>query len=254
MSIDTYKHYTDQQSLDLHIQRYHKTNPISDYLQEIVYGGSDGIVTTLAVISGFAGAGSGNLGLTTSIVLLFGFANLCADGVSMGLGNFLSVRSEKAVGKRQYDMQQKELTDNVAASVESLELLLRKKGYSTDTATQLASLITQNPTHQLEFMLQEEVGLSNSYKENSWISSLFTFFSFILFGSLPLIPYMISTHVLSGMYQFGLSVFAATIALVILGIVRRFTTHESWIRSVGETVFVGGVSTSIAFVVGVLFS
>lgn len=61
---------------------------IQRYLQEIVYGSSDGIVTTLVVIASVTGAA-----LPTSVVLILGFANLLADGFSMGTGNVLSVRS-----------------------------------------------------------------------------------------------------------------------------------------------------------------
>ena len=74
----------------------HKVSIFQSYLKEIVYGGNDGIVTTFAIVAGFAGAqlsAASPMGYVT--VLLFGFANLFADGLSMGLGNFLSIRSEK---------------------------------------------------------------------------------------------------------------------------------------------------------------
>ncbi|MGJ3261637.1 MAG: VIT1/CCC1 transporter family protein [Salinarimonas sp.] len=58
------------------------------YLPELVYGANDGVVTTLAVVSGVTGAQ-----LSTNVILILGFANLFADGVSMGASNVLSVRS-----------------------------------------------------------------------------------------------------------------------------------------------------------------
>ena len=48
---------------------------INDHLGEIVYGGIDGCVTTFAVVAGAEGAG-----LSSSIVIILGFANLIADG------------------------------------------------------------------------------------------------------------------------------------------------------------------------------
>lgn len=62
------------------------------YLKDLVYGANDGIITTFAVVSGVAGAQ-----LDVRIVLILGFANLLADGFSMGASNFLSIRSEEAV-------------------------------------------------------------------------------------------------------------------------------------------------------------
>ena len=58
------------------------------YLPEFVYGANDGIVTTLAIVSGVIGAG-----LTSYAILILGFANLIADGFSMGASNYLSSRS-----------------------------------------------------------------------------------------------------------------------------------------------------------------
>ncbi len=63
---------------------------IRTYVPEIIYGANDGIVTTLAVIAGVTGAE-----LSTQIILILGFANLFADGVSMGASNVLSERSKR---------------------------------------------------------------------------------------------------------------------------------------------------------------
>jgi VIT1/CCC1 family predicted Fe2+/Mn2+ transporter len=62
------------------------------YLKDLIYGANDGIITTFAVVAGVAGAA-----LEPSIVLILGFANLLADGFSMGASNFLAIRSDEAV-------------------------------------------------------------------------------------------------------------------------------------------------------------
>ena len=61
---------------------------VGAYLPELVYGANDGIVTTLAVIAGVVGAE-----LSTQVILILGFANLFADGISMAASNYLSERS-----------------------------------------------------------------------------------------------------------------------------------------------------------------
>lgn len=62
------------------------------YLKDLVYGANDGVITTFAVVAGVAGAE-----LEPRVVLILGFANLLADGFSMGASNFLSIRSDEAV-------------------------------------------------------------------------------------------------------------------------------------------------------------
>jgi VIT1/CCC1 family predicted Fe2+/Mn2+ transporter len=58
------------------------------YLPDLVYGANDGIITTFAVVSGVVGAS-----LSERVILILGFANLLADGFSMGASNFLARRS-----------------------------------------------------------------------------------------------------------------------------------------------------------------
>ena len=59
------------------------------YLPDLIYGANDGIVTTLAIVSGVVGAA-----LSTTVILILGFANLLADGLSMAASNVLSRRSD----------------------------------------------------------------------------------------------------------------------------------------------------------------
>ena len=61
------------------------------YIRDIVYASNDGIVTTFAVVAGVRGAD-----LAPLIVLALGFANLAADGLSMGVGDYLGIKSERA--------------------------------------------------------------------------------------------------------------------------------------------------------------
>ena len=61
------------------------------YIRDLVYGANDGIITTFAVVAGVTG---GSLSLRA--VLVVGTANLLADGLSMGVGNYLSIRAHES--------------------------------------------------------------------------------------------------------------------------------------------------------------
>ena len=88
----------DGGALARHKADEHRITPLQDYIRQIVYGGNDGIVTTFAVVAGFAGlAAEGTAEVGVLAVLLFGLANLFADATAMGLGEFLSARSEQDV-------------------------------------------------------------------------------------------------------------------------------------------------------------
>jgi VIT1/CCC1 family predicted Fe2+/Mn2+ transporter len=62
------------------------------YLRDMVYGATDGIITTFAVVAGVAGGA-----LSPRVALIIGAANLVADGLSMAVGNYLSIDSHEGV-------------------------------------------------------------------------------------------------------------------------------------------------------------
>ena len=60
------------------------------FLAEFVYGAIDGTITTFAIVAGSVGAL-----FPPIVILVLGFANLFADGFSMGASSYLSHRSQK---------------------------------------------------------------------------------------------------------------------------------------------------------------
>eukprot|EP01126_Amoeba_proteus_P007314 TRINITY_DN12624_c0_g1_i13.p1 TRINITY_DN12624_c0_g1~~TRINITY_DN12624_c0_g1_i13.p1 ORF type:complete len:147 (-),score=28.16 TRINITY_DN12624_c0_g1_i13:798-1238(-) len=70
------------------------------YIKSIVFGGMDGIMTTFALVSGAAG---GQLGST--VILIMGISNLLADGLSMGLGDYISSKAEEDYSLAEFERE-----------------------------------------------------------------------------------------------------------------------------------------------------
>lgn len=66
------------------------------YLPSVVYGGSDGVVTTFAVMAGAVGAG-----FPTKVIIVLGLANLFSDGFSMASADYLAEDSHVKENKLQ---------------------------------------------------------------------------------------------------------------------------------------------------------
>lgn len=75
---------------------------IHTYLPEFVYGSVDGVVTTVAIITGAIGAG-----LSSSIIFILGLANVLADAWSMGSSEYLSSISEAQMEGEDHDNEGK---------------------------------------------------------------------------------------------------------------------------------------------------
>lgn len=230
-------------------------NKLKVHLKELVYGGVDGIVTTFAVVAGFNGAQiDANLTTTfsTATVLLFGIANLFADGVSMSLGNFLSLRSEKDVYRQFETREKKELRDNEPAEIAETKKILTDKGFSAKDTDTLTDIYRKYPDYWLSFMMTHEIGLPNPSTEVPHIDALVTFSSFVLFGSIPLLPYLFFQQ-LPVSYLFWGAIGGSVFALIILGSMRHFLSGEKLKTAIVEVLGLGSIAGMVAYFVGVFF-
>ena len=237
--------------LKSHLAVEHRISPVQDYIRQIVYGGIDGIVTTFAVVAGFAGlAAEGTAEVGVLAVLLFGLANLFADATSMGLGEFLSARSEQDVYRAVRAKERREIETSPAQEKAETIQILKAKGVRPDDAEAMSDILLRNPEMMADFMMQYEIGLADTTDERPWLNGLVTFCSFIVLGSVPLLPYILAG---AGTEVFLVSCAATFAALVALGILRWSVSLESLARCVGETLLVGGACAVVAFGVGLAF-
>lgn len=243
---------TDFETLAEHKGREHHISKMGEFLKQIIYGGNDGIVTTFAVVAGFAGAGAEGVAQVGGIaVLLFGFANLFADATAMGLGEFLSARSEKDLYHSVRDKEIYEIIHNPEMERRETIEILSDKGMTIEDANGMADILERYPEYYGDFMMAYEIGMADPADENPAMNGLATFSSFIVFGVIPLIPYFVLEPVPA---TFNLSVFATFGALCILGLLRYMVIRDNILRCVGETVLVGGVCASVAYIVGLAFA
>lgn len=237
--------------LQKHLRQEHKINLFQTYLKEIVYGGNDGIVTTFAVVAGFTGAQASNAAsLSYLTVLLFGLANLFADGASMALGNFLSLRSEKDVYKAHRDKERTEIRRSRKMEKEETIEILKMRGFTPQQAVQLTDIFMTNEKYWLQFMMSDELEMPDPTKENPFLTALATFISFSSFGVIPLIPYIFLDNQPNSFMFSSLATFSA---LILLGLLRYSVTRINLLRSITEMVMIGSIAAIIAYLVGTFF-
>lgn len=239
---------------ELEIKKAHPTH-FSGYFKEVIYGGIDGIITTFAVVSGFSGAALSNdttTQLSFVVVLLFGLANLFADAISMGLGNFLSVRSEKDQYNILREKEKELLTNDPTAEQEETVAIMKAKGFSEADALALATIYSKNEEYWLDFMMANEYEMSDPRGDNPVLTGLTTFGAFLVFGSIPILPFFILGES-SATTVFQISTLGTLFALVLLGLMKWKMVGTSLLRSLGEVVLVGVTASIIAFLVGTFF-
>lgn len=216
------------------------------YLKSAVFGGLDGIITTFAVVAGASGAA-----LSGGVVLILGFANLIADGLSMAIGDFLSTRSEQQYQRAERRRELWEMEHYPEGERREMIELYMAKGIPEADARAIVDIISRYPEAWLDVMMIEELGILHS-DESPWMSALVTFFSFSLFGFVPLLAYVL-VHWLPmlDLNRFLVASVSTGATLFALGAIKvRFTGHH-WFRSGLEMFLVGGAAAAAAYVIGV---
>lgn len=237
--------------LEKHLEKEHKRTPFSEYLREIVYGGNDGIITTFAVVAGFAGAAldPATSSIPAITVLLFGLANLFADGLSMSLGSFLSLRAEKDLYASEKAKETHEIQHEPEMEASETMEILRQRGFSPADARTLTSIYRKNPSYWAEFMMRDELNMQNPEGENSAGVAIATFLAFTGFGIIPLLPYIFRL----GRPVFAYSVASTAAALLLLGILRAAISRKKALYGIAETLFLGVIAAATAYGVGTFF-
>lgn len=224
----------------MHHEKMHQAG--GKYLGDLVYGANDGIITTFAVISGAAGAA-----LSPGIVVILGLANLLADGISMGLSNFLSLRSERDFHAMERARENLEIEKFPNEEREEVRVALRKWGVPENHIPLILASITSDKKRWVDFMMVEELGIVESRVDFPAKHGLVTFAAFMAAGILPLIPYLFGVAV---EYQFLTSIAATAVALFVVGSARSAVVKTSWLRSGLEMLLVGGLAALAAYLVG----
>lgn len=86
----------DRARASLHVEPQGTLAVAQHYIRDLIYGANDGVITTFTVVAGVTGGT-----LQPAAVLVLGAANLFADGLSMGVGNYLGIRSDERVREAQ---------------------------------------------------------------------------------------------------------------------------------------------------------
>lgn len=219
---------------------------IGEFLKDAVYAANDGVITTFAVVAGVVGAS-----LDPLVILVLGFANLFADGISMASGNYLGTKSEKDLYSKEKERNRRLLKDDRAKYKERIKNFLRGKGYPDRDLEELSELITHNENFALDFIMHEEVGLVEQEEARPLKGALVTLAAFMLAGLVPLVPYIFFAD--SGGAFLYASIFTG-IALFGVGAARSIFTERSWFSSGLEMFFVGGLAALVAYGIGFVIS
>lgn len=214
-----------------------------------VFGISDGLVTNVSLIIGFAAGG-----VDASYVRLAGIASAVAGAVSMAAGEWVSVKSQNDLVKREMSLELRELKRNTSAETSELAGIYRSHGMSSKQAEAAAAEVMQDPERAVIVHAREEFGLDPSQLPNPVQVAAISIVSFLIGAMLPVIPWLTGQGTTAQWASISIGVVAAGV----LGAVIARQSERPWwtgtVRQVAITVLAVAVTYAIGSVVGVSVS
>ncbi|PIA34155.1 hypothetical protein AQUCO_03800018v1 [Aquilegia coerulea] len=216
-------------------------------IKSIVYAGLDAIVTCFSLISSIS-AGH----LSSVDVLVLGVANLVADGISMGFGDYMSTKTENDMAANERDLTFWEVNNHGRS--QELELVRRYQalGMDLDDATTVVKVLSKYKDILVDEKMTIQKGiLPADQAEKPWKNGLITFVAFLVFGSAPLLSFIILIPFTQNEnIKFSGACVLSVVALAILGIAKAKIAGQNYTLSAATTILNGAVAAASAYLIG----
>lgn len=217
---------------------------ISGTFRAAVFGMNDGLVSNLALVLGI-----GASGVAQSTILLTGLAGLLAGALSMGAGEYVSVRSQRELLAASTPSPTAHTAlPHLDVNANELALVYRARGMAPEEAQERATqrLATYNPEVGAEAAAvdeHEEIG-------SAWGAALSSFCFFASGALIPVLPYLFG---MDGLAAVLLAAGLVGLALLVTGAIVGVLSGAPPLLRALRQLAIGWGAAGATYVVGLLF-
>ncbi len=213
-----------------------------NWLRAGVLGANDGIVSTAGIVVGVAAATADRGPIFTA-----GLAGLAAGALSMAVGEYVSVSTQRDTEMALLAKERWELKEKPEDEFRELVGLYRGKGLSAETAQTVARELTDHDAFAAHIDI--ELGIDPDELTNPWHAAFSSMIAFTVGALLPLLTILL----LPPSTRIPVTFFAVLIALAITGWVSARLGGANPKRAVGRVVVGGALAMAITYLIGYLF-
>lgn len=212
-----------------------------NWLRAGVLGANDGIISTAGLVVGVAAATT-----SPSAILTAGVAGVVAGAVSMALGEYVSVSSQRDSELALIAAEQAELADDPEGELQELADAYAAKGLSPETARRVAEELTAHDAVRAH--LDVQYGLDAEDLTNAWHAAIASAIAFTAGALIPLLAVVLPPQSVRIPVTFA----AVLVALITTGTVSARIGGAGRLRAVVRLVIGGAVAMAVTFGIGAL--
>ena len=221
-----------------HIEKHFTATEV---VRDVVIGMSDGLTVPFALAAGLTGAIS-----ASGLVVTAGLAEIAAGSIAMGLGGYLAAKSDQEHYASEMAREQKEIKAVPEVEAQEVTQIFQTYGLTPEESASVVEALKRRPDDWVNFMMRFELGLEKPEPKRALQSALTIAGAYVAGGFIPLAPYMIVAHSAAAL---KISVVVTLIALAVFGFIKGKFTGMSSSRSALQTVLIGGLAATAAFLI-----
>ncbi|MGI9123197.1 MAG: VIT1/CCC1 transporter family protein [Mycobacterium sp.] len=210
-----------------------------NWLRAGVLGANDGIVSVAGIVIGVAAATTDRGPIFTA-----GVAGLAAGALSMALGEYVSVSTQRDTEQALLAKERRELIEQPEAEFEELVGLYRAKGLSPETARTVAAELTEHDAFAAH--IDAELGIDPDELTNPWHAAISSAVSFTIGALLPMLAILLTPPA----PRIPVTFFAVLIGLAITGWVSARLGGANPVRATQRVVIGGALAMAITYGIG----
>lgn len=210
-----------------------------NWLRAGVLGANDGIVSTAGIVVGVAAAAA-----ERGPILTAGIAGLAAGAVSMALGEYVSVSTQRDTEKALLRKERRELREDPDAELDELTGLYEGKGLSASTARTVAEELTEHDAFTAH--AETELGITPGELANPWHAAISSAVAFTVGALLPLIAILLPPV----SWRIPITAAAVLTALIVTGAVSARLGGAPPRPAVIRNMVGGGLALIVTYAIG----
>jgi len=213
-----------------------------NWLRAAVLGANDGIVSVASIVVGVAGASN-----SPGFILTAGVAGLVAGALSMAVGEYVSVSTQRDTERALLEKERIELATVPELELEELTHIYEHKGLSRETAERVAHELTAHDVFAAH--AEAELHIDPNQLADPWHAAFASMVSFFSGGVIPLVAIVLPP----ASFRIPVTFVAVLIVLIITGTLSAYAGGSSKTRATLRVVLGGVIAMAITFGIGKLF-